>query len=72
MARFKKVHTPAYVSAYRPGIDRTPPWVKQLKVTKRFLKFCKPGDWLVRDITNVEHVTRYTKAEFSALYVHDA
>ncbi len=68
MARFKKVHTPAYVSAYRPGIDRTPPWVKNLKVAKRLLSSCRPGDWLVRE---GPAVVKISKADFAKFYVHD-
>ena len=69
MARFKKVHAPAYVSAYRPGIDQTPPWSKSPNVTKKMLKACNPGDWLVCDD---KFFIRYDKADFAKKFVHDA
>ena len=68
MARFEKIHTPIFVSAYRPGIDRTPPWAA--KATKKLVKECKPGDWLVNEYHSKVGI-RVAKADFSKMYRHD-
>ena len=68
MARFEKIHTPIFVSAYRPGIDRTPPWAKSLPAKGKVMKPVKPGDWLVKENNSKTGIVRVAKADFMKLY----
>ena len=68
MARFLKIVAPVHVSAFRPGIDRQPPWAG--KIAKTLQKSCKSGDWLVKQGNSNTAVTIVTKADMGKKYRH--
>lgn len=70
MARFERIHTPVFVSAFRPGLDRTPPWAK--KVGVRLMKSVPPSGWLVKEHNRKDGLVAYSKADFAKHYRHDA